>query len=706
MIRTMKLTRIVIAMGAGVLGALPIVGSAAEEVSISSLLREMLDRDQVAQFPTHDFRLKQDSSYNRVSVKPEPPKNEPTGWFANSDFNTKPEHGRFIRIEKNQGREEFVLMEDEGAGAIVRTWMPWRKQTSGTTNAILRIYIDGNPEPVIEGNQFELFQGKGLVPFPLAHESLRSAVSFFPIPYAKGCKVTVSECPFFFQFTYREYDDEVSVKSFTMEDFEAVKPLIDETCESLLDPQDATEGKGFKLAGTLAPNEEKEVSLTEGMAAVRALSVKLADYSDPEITRKVVLKMSFDGKETVWCPIGDFFGCGIGLNPMQGWFRTVAEDGTMRSRWVMPYQKNATVSLLNLNEKPVEVEAEAITGDWKWDADSLYFHAQWRGQYPVPTRPFSDWNYVTIKGRGVYVGDTLTIMNPVEKWWGEGDERIYVDGEDFPSIFGTGTEDYYAYSWGGRSTDFYEHPFHAQPFCHKYNKLNRKTDSNERNTMGFSVETRSRALDTMPFSSSLQLDMEVWSGSDCEMGYQVGVYWYGDAETTSNRKPEPNEIPNVPDLPAALTHPEAAGSSDAFEGAIGFEKLKVLSKPESTKLELMTKGPANKQLHDQNLILIRGTKVGDAIEFELPSQLPSAERLTLHAVQSFDLGVVQFSVNGKPSKKVDLYSQKPRASQPIVLGDFEGVDGVHTIRVEVVGKNPKSRDTFIALDCILSGSGE
>jgi hypothetical protein len=48
-------------------------------------------------------------------------------------------------------------------------------------------------------------------------------------------------------------------------------------------------------------------------------------------------------------------------------------------------------------------------------------------------------------------------MNPVTIWWGEGDEKIWVDGEAFPSIFGTGTEDYYAYSWGGKHTSFYEH---------------------------------------------------------------------------------------------------------------------------------------------------------------------------------------------------------------------------------------------------------
>lgn len=304
------------------------------------------------------------------------------------------------------------------------------------------------------------------------------------------------------------------------------------------------------------------------MASVRKLSVKLGDYSDPNVTRQVILKMEFDGKETVWCPIGDFFGCGIGLNPMQGWYRTVAEDGMMTCRWVMPYQKGGKVSLLNLSGAPVDAELEVKTGDWIWDERSMYFHAAWRGQYPVPTRPFSDWNYVTLKGRGVYVGDTLTVMNPVEQWWGEGDEKIWVDGEDFPSIFGTGTEDYYAYSWGGRSTDFYEHPFHAQPFANKFNKLDRKPESDDsRNTQGFSVETRSRALDTMPFGSSLQLDMEVWSGTDCDMGYQVGAYWYAFADTTSNRKPEPEEVLNVPPLPAGANVGRNAANSFNWLGS-------------------------------------------------------------------------------------------------------------------------------------------
>ena len=531
------LTTVVLALSALAVQAL-------EPVSVESLLTEMIDRESVARFPERIFRLKQDSSYNRASKTPEKPK----GWFTNKDYNNKPGNQNFIRVEEHNGEQEWVLMDHEGPGAIVRTWMPWHNPKAGGSDVTMRIYLDGAAEPVLEGNMLGMFDGTGVIPYPFAHPSLRSAVSFFPIPYAKSCKVTTTAMPFFYQFTFREYDEDTPVKTFTMEDFEAAQGLTKKTGEALLNPVVAGAGNPLKLRATLGNQEKRSLNLPAGAAAVRELSVKLGSYANPEVTRQVVLKMEFDGKETVWCPIGDFFGSGIGLNPFQGWYRTVAEDGTMNCRWVMPYQKGGKVSLVNLSSEPVDAELEVKTGVWRWDDRSMYFNAGWRGQYPVPTRPHSDWNYVTLKGRGVYVGDTLTIMNPVERWWGEGDEKIWVDGENFPSIFGTGTEDYYAYSWGGRSTDFYEHPFHAQPRAHNYNKLNRKIDPKERNTLGYSTETRSRALDTMPFGSSLQLDMEVWHWEECEMGYGVSVYWYGFADTTSNRKSEPVEVLNVPPL--------------------------------------------------------------------------------------------------------------------------------------------------------------
>ena len=168
----------------------------------------------------------------------------------------------------------------------------------------------------------------------------------------------MSELPYFFIFTFREYAEGTEVKTFTMEDFEAAKALTAETGKMLLNPTASATDDAHRYRATLADQEEKSLDLPSGVAAVRELTVKLDSYENPNVTRQVVLKMEFDGKETVWCPMGDFFGSGIGLNPVQGWYRTVAEDGTMRCRWVMPYREGGKVSLHNL-------AAQRLRRTWK-----------------------------------------------------------------------------------------------------------------------------------------------------------------------------------------------------------------------------------------------------------------------------------------------------------------------------------------------------
>ncbi len=679
--------------------------SADSVVTIETLLKDMVDRDGIARFPVKNFRLRQHSSYNRESITPD----DPEGWFANGDFNRPPNGKNFIRTEVINGNKEWVLMDHDGPGAIVRTWMPWQNQKNGGTDLIMRIYLDGADEPTLEGNMLGMFDGSGMFPYPFAHPSLRSAVNFFPIPYAKSCKVTVSEMPFFFQFTFREYDEDTPVKTFTIDDFRAAGNITQHVGQSLLNPATtgATERQRFHTR--LGGGEQMKYDLPSGAAAVRELSVKLADFGDPMVTRDVVLKMDFDGKQTIWCPIGEFFGSGIGLNAFDGWYRTVAEDGTMTCRWVMPYQTNGTVSLVNLGSKDVVADLEIKTGPWTWDQRSMYFHANWRGQYPVPTLPRSDWNYITLKGRGVYVGDTLTVMNPVERWWGEGDEKIFVDGESFPSIFGTGTEDYYGYSWGGRSTDFYEHPFHAQPFCHQYNKQNRKTNADERNTLGYSTETRTRVLDTMPFSDLLKLDMEVWSWSDCDMGYAAGTYWYGFADTTCNRKPTPQDATQrwvVPSVSNASASRQTPPPTSHFDHAIECETLKAVANRSGVKV-----------IRNQNLgrygqdrwsggrhLFVRDTSIGDYVDLQVPTSGTNPVTITVHATTSFDYGILEFTVDGKPTGiSLDTYSADVGVTGPVTLGTFTPHDDHVTIRIKVTGSNPDSKDpgTFFGLDCLV-----
>ena len=157
--------------------------------------------------------------------------------------------------------------------------------------------------------------------------------------------------------------------------------------------------------------------------------------------------------------------------------------------WVMPFAKKCRIALVNLSKSMVNVvEAKALVGPWTWDDRSMHFHATWRQLTDVssfregttkPEEGAYDVNFVEVMGQGVYVGDTLTIFNNADAWWGEGDEKVFVDGEAFPSHIGTGTEDYYGYAWC--RPEFFSSPFHAQP------------NGSGNITKGYSVNSRYRA---------------------------------------------------------------------------------------------------------------------------------------------------------------------------------------------------------------------
>src|SRR5204862_86984 len=135
-----------------------------------------------------------------------------------------------------------------------------------------------------------------------------------------------------------------------------------------------------------------------------------------------------------------------------------------------------------------------------WKANSMYFGSTWHEYYHLKTRnekdsPF-DLNFIDISGKGVYAGDQVTLFNNSHEWWGEGDEKIFVDRETFPSSFGTGSEDYYGYSFGRQES--FSHPFLSQPVG--IGNMN----------YGVTVNMRHRSLDAIPFNSSISSNIEMW----------------------------------------------------------------------------------------------------------------------------------------------------------------------------------------------------
>ena len=156
----------------------------------------------------------------------------------------------------------------------------------------------------------------------------------------------------------------------------------------------------------------------------------------------------------------------------------------------------------------------------------MHFHAKWRTA-DMKTRPFHDWTYCDLKGKGVFVGDMLSIMSPVGAWWGEGDEKIFVDGETFPSWFGTGSEDYYGYAWS--NPEPFQHPYHNQTRCD-----GKGTGA----TFGLTSVNRFHILDAIPFDKSFRFDMECWHWDpNVTVNYAATSYWYARPGATDDFEP-------------------------------------------------------------------------------------------------------------------------------------------------------------------------
>jgi hypothetical protein len=338
--------------------------------------------------------------------------------------------------------------------------------------------------------------------------------------------------PFYYIINYRAYEPDTQVKTFSMADYEAAGEVVKQTAKAL---DQNTKVPGVRELGRTAreriePGKELSMTGEDGPAAGRLITVQISPKDAPQVLRSAVLEATFDGETTVWCPLGEFFGCGARLDEVQDWFRTVEKDGKMTCRWVMPNQKSARIAIKNLGQQAFEATLQFSTGPWQWDDRSMHFHANWRHEHPINTRPMSDWNYIEIQGQGVYVGDTLTVFSPVPQWYGEGDERVYIDGEKSPSHLGTGTEDYYGYAWG--MAHRFDSPFISMP----------KRSSRGRNDWrGYTTTSRVRLLDSIPMRKSLRFDMEIWNWADTKVGYAAGKFWYARPGATSNRGPSPDE---------------------------------------------------------------------------------------------------------------------------------------------------------------------
>ena len=167
--------------------------------------------------------------------------------------------------------------------------------------------------------------------------------------------------------------------------------------------------------------------------------------------QEMLLRIYYDGnpRPAVESPVGDFFAACFGKRSAINSLPVVNDDGdSYNCFWKMPFRKSIKIEIVNQSKKQIRLLYYNI--DWikkdKISEDTPYFYAQYRQEYPA--EPGKDYLILDTKGKGQFVGTVLAVRSRSPEWFGEGDEKIYIDGEKIASIQGTGTEDYFLSAWG------------------------------------------------------------------------------------------------------------------------------------------------------------------------------------------------------------------------------------------------------------------
>jgi hypothetical protein len=206
-------------------------------------------------------------------------------------------------------------------------------------------------------------------------------------------------------------------------------------------------GRGWKINpfDIIKSGETREIARIEGPGSIQQMWM-----TPTENWRFSILRIYWDDSDTpaVECPLGDFFGCGWGKYWQISSLAVCVNPGrAFNCYWQMPFRKSCRITVTYLGAKQMLLFYQINYVLTEVPDDAAYFHAQFRRTNPLPYKEV----YTIldgVKGRGQYVGTSMSWGVNNAGWWGEGEIKFYLDGDrEFPTICGTGTEDYFCGSY-------------------------------------------------------------------------------------------------------------------------------------------------------------------------------------------------------------------------------------------------------------------
>lgn len=231
--------------------------------------------------------------------------------------------------------------------------------------------------------------------------------------------------------------------------------------------------KGSPARGDLGPGQEHVLADIEGTGVIK--HIWLTTRPDPKHMRTMVVRMWWDDEEqpSVEVPLLDFFGQAHGLQmPMDSALTCLAEGRGFNCYFLMPFETRARITITNEGDDTIGALFYQVDYDLlpKLPKNCGRFHAQWRRQNPTVEKQ----DYVildNVNRPGVFIGMVLGVRFFDPHWWGEGEVKVYFEGDDeYPTICGTGTEDYYGSAWGiGEfQTQYVGCTLHRNPYVSMY----------------------------------------------------------------------------------------------------------------------------------------------------------------------------------------------------------------------------------------------
>ena len=389
--------------------------------------------------------------------------------------------------------------------------------------------------------------------------------------------------------------------------------------------------------------------------------------------QELLLRMFWDGnpRPAVEAPVGDFFANCFGRRSEVISLPVIVEGAdSYNTFWRMPFRKSARIEIENQSTKPLSLLYFNI--DWisldRLPKDTPYFYAQYRQEYPA--RNGRDYLLLETSGKGHYVGSVLGVRMRSPAWFGEGDEKIYVDGEDKPSIWGTGTEDYFLSAWGLARTST---PYFGVPFF------------DFRGVCGHVSSYRWHINDPIVFNTGIKVTLE-------HMG------WMSRDENPDYRSTSWNERE---DDYASVAFWYQTGLPTFAERAPGAEERRLPSLARETIpardfAETGRRGPGEGRMtaslfFEGEVLAYRPTRPSEAwLEFPVKVREKEPLRLAVSGERCRDGGRYQAYFDGvKLGRPIDFYAEQP-SDWLFPLLDFWPDPGTYTLRLECVGQSARS----------------